>query len=94
MSCKTNSRFNALVAPTLISDELAIFLDKPLGTVISRETVSRAINTYIRVNGLQDPTNGRKINADENLRNLLRINEGDELTYFNIAKYMKKHYIN
>jgi len=92
MSCQTNSQFNALVAPTLISDELAIFLDKPLGTVISRETVSRAINTYIRVNGLT--TNGRKINPDENLRNLLRINEGDELTYFNIAKYMKKHYIN
>jgi len=91
MRCQTNSRFNALVAPTLISDELAIFLDKPLGTVISRETVSRAINTYIRVNGLED---GRKINPDENLRNLLRINEGDELTYFNIAKYMKKHYIN
>jgi len=92
MRCQTNSRFNALVAPTLISDELAIFLDKPLGTVISRETVSREINSYIRVNGLT--TNGRKINPDENLRNLLRINEGDELTYFKIAKYMKKHYIN
>jgi hypothetical protein len=91
MRCQSNSRFNALVAPTLISDELAIFLDKPLGSVISRETVSRAINTYIRVNGLED---GRKINPDENLRNLLRLNEGDELTYFNIAKYMKKHYIN
>jgi hypothetical protein len=91
MSCQTNSQFSGVAAPTLISDELAIFLDKPLGTVILRETVSRAINTYIRVNGLED---GRKINPDENLRNLLRINEGDELTYFNIAKYMKKHYIN
>jgi hypothetical protein len=79
------------VAPTLISDELAIFLDKPLGTVISRETVSRAINTYIRVNGLED---GCKINPDENLRNLLRLNTGSELTYFNIARYMKHHYIN
>jgi chromatin remodeling complex protein RSC6 len=94
MRSQTNSRFDAFVAPTLISDELAIFLDKPLGTVISRETVSRAINTYIRVNGLQDPTNSRKINPDENLRNLLRLNTGAELTYFNIAKYMKHHYIN
>jgi hypothetical protein len=92
MRSQSNSRFNALVAPTLISDELAIFLDKPLGTVILRDTVSRAINTYIRVNGLT--TDGRKINPDENLRILLRINEGDELTYFNIAKYMRKHYIN
>jgi hypothetical protein len=90
MRCQTNSQFNALVAPTLISDELAIFLDKPPGTVISRETVSRAINTYIRVNGLED---GHKINPDENLRNLLRLNVGTELTYFNIAKYMKHHYI-
>lgn len=85
-------QLHGIVAPTLISDELAIFLDKPLGTVMSRETVSREINSYIRVNGLA--TNGRKINPDENLRNLLRINEGDELTYYNIAKYMKKHYIN
>jgi len=91
MRCQTNSQFNALVAPTLISDELAIFLDKPPGTVISRDTVSRAINTYIRVNGLED---GCKINPDENLRNLLRLNTGAELTYFNIAKYMRKHYIN
>ena len=78
------------VAPTLISDELAIFLDKPLGTVISRVTVSREINAYIKVNGLED---GHKINPDENLRNLLRLNTGAELTYFNIAKYMKHHYI-
>jgi hypothetical protein len=91
MRCQSNLRFNGLVAPTLISDELAIFLDKPLGTVISRETVSRAINTYIRVNGLED---GCKINPDENLRNLLRLNTGTELTYFNIARYMKHHYIN
>ena len=63
MSCQT-------VAPTLISDELAIFLDKPLGTVISRVTVSREINAYIKVNGLED---GHKINPDENLRNLLRL---------------------
>ena len=90
MKCQSNSRFNSLVAPTLISDELAIFLDKPLGTVISRETVSRAINTYIRMNGLGD---GCKINPDENLRNLLRLNTGAELTYFNIAKYIKHHYI-
>ena len=83
MSCQT-------VAPTLISDELAIFLDKPVGTVISRVTVSREINAYIKVNGLED---GHKINPDENLRNLLRLNEGAELTYFNIAKYMKHHYI-
>jgi hypothetical protein len=91
MRSQTNSRFSGLAAPTLISDELAIFLDKPLGTVMSREAVSRAINTYIRVNGLED---GRKINPDENLRNLLRINEKDELTYFNIAKHMNHNYIN
>lgn len=85
-------QLRGIVAPKLISDELAIFLGKPLGTLMSRETVSREINSYIRVNGLA--TNGHKINPDENLRNLLRLNEGEELTYYNIAKYMKKHYIN
>jgi hypothetical protein len=78
---------------TRISDELAIFLGKPIGTEMARTVVSSEINTYIRVNGLQDPGNGRKINPDEKLRTLLRLSEGDELTYFNIQKYMKHHFI-
>jgi chromatin remodeling complex protein RSC6 len=84
---------SGFVRPTKISDELAIFLGKPVGTEMARSDVSRFINGYIRVNNLQDPQNGRNINPDTKLRALLRLGENDELTYFNLQKYMKHHFI-
>jgi chromatin remodeling complex protein RSC6 len=81
------------IAPTLLSEELARFLGKPPGTRMARTDVSKEINKYIRAKGLVDRENGRKINPDENLRALLRITSRDELTYFNLQKYMKPHFI-
>jgi hypothetical protein len=80
------------VKPSIISDELAIFLGKPVGTRMARTDVSKEINTYIRVYGLQSPYNGRVINPDEKLKKLLNIDNGVELTYFNLQKYMKPHF--
>jgi hypothetical protein len=77
----------------LISEELAMFLDKSVGTKMSRADVSREINKYIRENSLEDRENRTKINHDEKLRKLLRLTNEDELTYFNIAKYMKHLFI-
>jgi hypothetical protein len=86
------SLYSGFVKPSLISDELAIFLGKPIGTEMARTVVSSEINTYINANGLQDPRNGRKINPDEKLRTLLRLSDGDELTYVNLQKFMKPHF--
>lgn len=79
--------------PKKISDELAEFLGKPIGTEMLRTHVSRLINSYIHNNKLQDSQNGRVINPDAKLRALLKLGENDELTYFNINKYMKHHFI-
>jgi chromatin remodeling complex protein RSC6 len=84
---------SGFVKPTLISDELAAFLGKEKGTELARTAVSKEINAYIRATKLQDPTNGRKINADAKLAKLLKLAKGDELTYFNLQKYMKHHFI-
>ena len=84
---------SGFIKPTLISDELAAFLGKDKGTELARTTVSKEINAYIRATKLQDPTNGRKINADAKLAKLLKLAKGDELTYFNLQKYMKHHFI-
>lgn len=88
----TERRPSGFVVPILISDELAAFLGKPVGTMMARTEVSKEINTYIRVHGLQDAQNGRVIHPDAKLRKLLRLNHGDELTYFNLQKYMKHHF--
>ena len=73
--------------------ELAQFLGKEIGVEMARTTVSREINQYIRTNNLQDKANGRKINPDSSLSTLLKIQTGEELTYFNLQKYMKHHFI-
>jgi len=84
---------SGFVKPTLISDELANFLGKEKGSLLARTAVSREINVYIRANDLQDKANGRKINADSKLSTLLKLQKGDELTYFNLQKYMKHHFV-
>jgi chromatin remodeling complex protein RSC6 len=83
---------SGFVTPTRISDELAKFLNVPVGTMMARTEVSKLINGYIRVNHLQDANNGRVINVDTKLRKLLNANPTDEVTYFNLQKYMKHHF--
>jgi chromatin remodeling complex protein RSC6 len=90
---KTGNRApSGFVKPTLISNELASFLGKPVGTEMARTEVTREINAYIREHKLQDKDNGRKIIADKKLTGLLKLKKGDELTYFNLQKYMSPHF--
>ena len=59
---------------------------------MARTEVTREINAYIRSNKLQDSDNGRKINADAALSKLLKLKKSDELTYFNLQRYMSPHF--
>ena len=83
---------SGFVKPTKISDELAKFLDKPVGSEMARTDVTKQLNTYIRANSLQDKENGRKINPDSKLQTLLKLKKGDELTYFNLQRFMSPHF--
>jgi chromatin remodeling complex protein RSC6 len=83
---------SGFVKPTRISDELATFLGKEKGAEMARTAVTRDINNYIRTNNLQDEKNGRKINPDAKLAALLKLKKNDELTYFNLQKYMSHHF--
>ena len=88
-----NRQPSGFVRPTRISDELANFLGKTIGVEMARTDVSKEINSYIRSNNLQDKVNGRKIIADNKLATLLKLGSEDELTYFNLQRYMKHHFI-
>lgn len=83
---------SGFVKPTKISDELAGFLGKDKGSEMARTEVTREINQYIRSNNLQDSSNGRKINPDTKLAGLLKLKKTDELTYFNLQRYMSPHF--
>ena len=69
-----------------------VFLRKPDGTEMARTEVTKEINAYIREHKLQDPNNGRKILADKKLSALLSLGKNEELTYFNLQKYMSPHF--
>ena len=83
---------SGFVKPTPISKELAEFLGKTDGSEMARTEVTREINAYIRTNSLQDKENGRRINPDAKLKSLLKLKKGDELTYFNLQRYMSPHF--
>ena len=80
--------------PTRITDELCEFLQIEKGSKLPRTEVGEKIREYIRKNNLQDKNNGSRINPDVKLTKLLDINTSqEELTYFNIQRYMRKHFV-
>lgn len=84
---------SGFIRPMPIHSELAEFLGIPTGTLMARTDVTRMINKYIREHGLQDKENGRKINPDDKLKALLKLDDTMELTYFNLQKYMSPLFV-
>ena len=84
---------SGFLKPTPITSELADFLGKDHGIEMARTQVTHEINSYIREHNLQDPSNGRRIIPDQALRTLLRVPQKDELTYFNLQRYMSHHFV-
>jgi len=78
--------------PALISNDLCSFLGKPQGTEMARTEVTKFLTSYIKEHDLQDPENRRRIRPDKALQKLLNTTTKDEVTYFNLQKYMKVHF--
>jgi chromatin remodeling complex protein RSC6 len=90
---KGNRKPSGFAKPTRVTKELCDFMNKDEGSEIARTEVTRALISYIDLNNLQNETNKKVISPDEKLKDLLGINEDQELTYFNLQKYMNKHFI-
>lgn len=78
--------------PSKLSDSLCTFLGVPAGTSMARTDVTRVLNEYIKTNNLQTPTDKRVIVPDEKLKSILSLQEGENLTYFNLQKHIKQHF--
>ena len=88
-----NRQLSGFVKPSVVSDDLLAFVGKEKGTMMSRVEVSKEITAYIEKNGLKDKENGRQINPDAKLTKLLQIGAGEVLTYFNLQRYLKIHFV-
>ena len=98
---KTERAANALPSgitkPVAISDELAIFLGVAPGTLVPRNEVTKGVSGFVKGNDLSDPANKQKFILDDRepakkLRALLG-NPSEDVTYFNLQRYLKHHYI-
>ena len=77
-----------------VSDEMRKFLGLKKDELISRTDVTKRIHEYCKSKNLQDPADKRQIKPDASLRKLLKMDKGDDLTFFNLQKYMKVHFPN
>tara|TARA_B110000444_G_scaffold10433_1_gene8923 strand:- start:789 stop:1190 length:402 start_codon:yes stop_codon:yes gene_type:complete len=75
-----------------ISEKLRLFLDLPEGKLVSRSTVTRSINEYVKANDLKHPDNGRVLVLDKKLRDLLEPPADVQVTFLNLQKFLSPHY--
>lgn len=88
----SQNKVSGFEKPTAISDELAKFVGEPVGTMLARTAVSKKIHEYVKSNNLQNPSNRRIIIPDAKLKKLLKTSGTDELSYFNLQKFLKVHF--
>ena len=63
-------------------------------TKIARTEVTKYLIDYIKKNKLQDETNSKIIKPNNELKSLLSLEPTMQLTYFNMQKFMNKHFVN
>ena len=76
--------------PTALSNDLCAFLGVSNGSKESRSNVTKAITTYVKEKNLKEK---HTIKPDNKLKGLLGVAEGDVLTYFNLQRYLNRHYL-
>lgn len=84
---------NGFAKPAKITDEMHEFLGVPKGTEISRTDVTRRVNAYIKEHNLYNPTNKRIILPDDKLRKILGVKADQEVTFFNLQRFLSASFI-
>ena len=91
-SNKAPRKPSGFAKPSKVSDKLTKFMNKESGAMVARTEVTQYLIKYIKDNQLQNQENKRIIAPDKKLLDLLDCGD-DEVTYFNLQKYMNKHFI-
>ena len=90
---KGNRSPSGFAKPSKVTKELCDFMNRSEGSEIARTEVTKALVSYIKENKLENTSNRKIIFPDNKLKFLLGLEDGQELTFFNIQKYMNKHFI-
>jgi chromatin remodeling complex protein RSC6 len=84
---------NAFLKPRPLSDELATFMGLPAKSQKSQTEVTEFVSRYVKSHNCFDPNFKRRIIPDAKLAKLLRAKDGEEVTYLNLQKFLKVHFL-
>ena len=89
---------SGITKPVAITDELAAFLGVAPGTLVPRNEVTKGVSAYVKLHELYDMANKQRFILDSRpeakiLKALLGFPE-EPVTYFNLQRYLKHHYLN
>ena len=91
---RVSTGLNGFSKPGPVSDDLRAFLKLGKEDLIARTEVTKRITAYCQEHKLQKKEDKRIIVPDKHLNKLLNVPKGENLTYFNLQKYMKVHFPN
>jgi chromatin remodeling complex protein RSC6 len=84
---------NAFLKEKPLSPELCQFMGLKTGEMRSQTDVTKFISEYVKSHSCFDPTFRRRILPNAALAKLLRVDDKTEVTYLNLQKFLKVHFI-
>jgi len=84
---------NAFLKQKALSPELAAFMGIKAGEKRSQTEVTKFISEYVKSHNCYDPNFKRRIIPNAALAKLLRVDDKTEVTYLNLQKFLKVHFV-
>lgn len=84
---------NAFLKLRPLSDELSAFMGLPAKSQKSQTDVTKFVSQYVKTHNCFDPNFKRRIIPDTKLAKLLRVKDGQEVTYLNLQSFLKVHFL-
>jgi chromatin remodeling complex protein RSC6 len=84
---------NAFLKQKALSPELAAFMGIKAGEKRSQTEVTKFISEYVKTHNCYDPSFKRRIIPNAALAKLLRVDDKTEVTYLNLQKFLKVHFV-
>lgn len=84
---------NAFLKQKPLSPELCSFMGIKAGEKRSQTEVTKFISEYVRTHNCYDPSFKRRIIPNAVLAKLLRVDDKTEVTYLNLQKFLKVHFL-
>jgi hypothetical protein len=84
---------NAFLKMRPLTDELCTFMGLPAKSQKSQTDVTKFVAQYVKSHNCFDPNFKRRIIPDSKLGKLLRVKDGQEVTYLNLQSFLKVHFL-